>query len=317
MAVLDFQGRKFAEVITTPPPDERPQPQQRPALGWEPGLTDRPFMVRHLGYEGQLKFSNETIRAFEYKRNENRVVSGEVTVQMQTRFDWQKRIEDMNSFKILELFISHAFGFCDSKASPDNRAAYDVDAQIPYHPNIDVGGNRRNCKEIITKSGNRYAIFETQDWNGEPNPNISYATDPHLMTKQVDYGQILDRPPFWVTSSVGDCVWDLNPPVELCHWMNNVTFYPGYQDISKPFQPFDCWLFGFYAWVIGYCFTGSNTWVLVDDGDLAPGWYQADGHSVPIGRSEPEPGSDKDYFMNISGVAWPFLTPPVAGWRKE
>ena len=291
----------------------KPQPSPRPD-GWEPTATDRPFMLKHLGYTGQLKYSNETVNA----RHDDNAATGKINVPLGRRPEWQAQIEAMNNYRILELFISQAFGFCDSGSTPEGGRIPYVTQEIPYGCSIDIGGNRRNCIEIILKAGSRYAVFETQNWTGQPDTNINYENAPHLTTKQVDASNPTHPGhPFWRTSEAGDVIWPLVSNVKLSHRLIDIHFYPGYQDINSPFQPFQCSLFGYMVRVIGYCFTGSETWVLVDGGELDYGWYQADGHNVPADRVEPTPGNDRDYFMNIAGVSWPWLTPPIADWRKE
>lgn len=302
-------------VITTPPVVIKPNPSQRPPLGWEPGVGDRLLMLKHLGYWGPLRYSNETENCLHL--DEGRVSGGKITVPLHNRHDWQHQIEDMNNYRILELWIGKRFGFCDT-GPEETRVPYG-DNDIPYSCSIDSGGNRRNGKEIITQNGNKYIRLETQDWNASPNPNITYETDPQLVTKQVDHGVVRTGEhkgeSFWRTSEVGDCVWPFVSRVPLLHRLMNVTIYPGYTDLDKPFQPFYCQLFGFDVRVVGYCVTGSDTWVLVDGGDLESGWYHADGY-----RKEhvfPTPGTDQDYFCNVSGVSWPRITPPMAWGQKS
>lgn len=306
--MVEYQGTIRVREVATP--------AGRPILGWFPGENDRPLMVNHNGYDEHLRYSNETVVAEEYDAEGNHIYS-KVILPLHRRPDWQKRIEQMNSFRILEALIQEQFGFCDTGTSPkDGRVPY-ADNEIPWGVSIDCGGNRRNGIHIINKAGTYYVQVETQDWNETPNQSITYASDPQLCMKQVDASGDRYDVPFWRTSEVGDCVVPWVSNVAVVHWLGNVTFYPGYQDITKPFQPFECLLFGSIAHVAGYCFTGSETWLDVDGGELQPGWYQADGHRVPDDRSEPTPGTDKDYFCNVAGVRWPMLTPLIANWHKE
>lgn len=303
-------------IVDAPP---KPQPSQRPALGWEPGPDDRPFRVGPDDYDGPLKYTNATTPVLLYNRAEGRVTKDKVIVQLHERPDWQAQIELMNNYRLLELFISQRFGFCDTGSTPEGGRIPYTDNPIPWGTAIDCALNLRNCKEIIKYNGNKYALVQTQDYNAPPNPNITWDTDPQLTEKQVDYGTYKDGPLkgqlFYRTSEVGDLVFPFVSPAEVAHQLIYTHFYPGYQDLDKPFEPFQCLLYGFLARVVGYCFTGSDTWVQVDGGELEAGWYWADGYEPKV--RWPEPGKDIYYVCNVSGVSWPQPTPPVAGGRKE
>jgi len=206
----------MANYISTAPAvfrKDRPpaiSPRMFPPNGWVPGIGDRPCMVKHNGYgNGVLKFSNETVVAEEYDRENNRIIPGKVTVQLGDRFDWQAEIERMNGPRIFGLWIQKLYGFCDGgdDGTGEDGARIPYLDPIPFRCSIDVGGNRRNCKEIILKSGNKYAVVETQNWGANPF-GYDYETEPHITVKQVDASNDDIYPErFWRTSPQGDVVW--------------------------------------------------------------------------------------------------------------
>lgn len=309
--VIKLQVLGEEVVLEYSPPQPKPEPQTLPVLGWQPGPNDIPCMVNHNGYWGPLRYSNETIVAHEYQEEINRVVPGKIIVQLHRRPDWQQQMERMNNLFILTNMIQRHWGICDSGEEPEGGRIPYTDNPIPFGCSIDMGGNRRNGKRIFKdRKGKWHIEVETQNWDGSPNQLITYLGDPQLCVKQVDFGLSVDtKEPFWRTG-LYDVEWMWVSNVPTVHELTNVTLYP---QANK--EPINCFLHGYPVEIEGLFLSGSDTWVHVSDGELETGWYQADGYPPPIG--EPEPGRGKNYFCHISGVTWPQITPPVAGWKKS
>lgn len=293
----------LTEENESEPPTEKPTPEVRPVLGWEPGLGDIPLKVNPGYYYGPLRYSNDTVVSNEYIESENRVVPGQHIVPLHRRHDWQRQIETLNNYFLLGKFIQKHVGFCDrGEEPPGGRIPY-TDNPIPWACSIICGHNRRNGKRIFQdKQGRLIVELEAQDWNESPNPLITYESDPHLVTTQVLYAP---GSGMWRTAT-GALDFPFVSDVPLVLFMNQVSLYPQ--------VPFECLLHGYSVEISKLFFSGSYTWVLVSGGSLDDGWYQADGYPEPLGY--PEPGKSDRYFCNVSGIGWPYTTPPPAGWKN-
>jgi len=316
-------------------PTDKPSPEPEPMPGWKPGPGERPFRVGPNKYDGPLLYSNATVVA--HQLLDGRVVPGKVKVNLNSRHDHMRRIEELNNYRWLYKFIQPLTGWCDPGGAPEGgRIPYQDD--VPYECSIDCDHNLRNATQILVISGNKYVVTQTQDFNSPP-VNKNYLEAPQLHTKQV-LSNNLQRPELWMTSNFGDVSWPWTSPVPVVHHLYNCRFYPGYQDtsiltwivttyktllsritgaetlIASPFSSFDCKIQGFKAHVVGYKFRGSETWAQVDGGELESGWYLADGYPY-VDRQPPELGTSREYVCNISDVKWPKISPPMAWYLKE
>jgi len=300
----------------------KPDPIPAPTFGWFPEPDDIIVFVSHdnvtqpyRATEGDSNhlYTNETRNKIFYYNE----ATGEVefnhflTCKLTDKCNWQMKIAEMNTFRILTKFVSKRFGWCDKDAEETTPC---VD-QVTYNV-IDCGGNRRKgIKTVKDDKGRQYIIVEMVEVTGDP-PDYTYSHDPHLVQKQ----NCVTRTLTWKTSPQGDIRWLNMAPYKYVAYQ----VYDPDDDIvmvhTYPQVPFTATLHGFPVEVQQYCLQGSTTLVRVT-GELE-GWYVADESPIMDGLVSPYAGvSSRDYRCYIQADGWPSLengqpepTVPSCGW---
>lgn len=304
----------------------KPTPLPTPQYGWFPEPTDLIVFVSHdnvtkpyraVDGDSNRLYTNETSNKI-VKCDQTTfepIINNYMTVKLTDKCAWQMKIAEMNTLKVMGMFITKHFGWCDGDAE---HVIPCVD-QVVYKV-MDCGGNRRKGIRLVKdRKGKQYVIVEMVQVVGEP-PDFTYLGEPQYVQKQNCVTNSLN----WKNSPQGDVNW-----LNMCDDRYAAyLLYDAVNDVVKvhfyPQVPFPAQLHGYSVTVLQYCLQGSTTLVRVE-GELT-GWYVADESPVPEGGLvEPYVSNAKrDYKCYIVAVGWPRLengqpepTVSNSGWTKS
>jgi len=231
-----------------------------------------------------LRMTNET---FPLRLVEDDIVNpySKITFKLADRPVWVEYFREMMGDFVFGQFAEPGYGWMDTNHDP-----FEYKFSV-----IQCGGNLVNVATTVAG----YAFVETQNFYREPNPDFSYRRAPHLNIKQVLVGRSANQKIYWITDKKrGDVIFPAVSPHQAAIPVEHLEFFPK--------LPWITWLSGeiLPVTITAYCFSGSDTFGLIDDEWHLIEEMQVTGNGSHLDR--------KVYVENWIETC----PPPVIGWTR-
>lgn len=280
-----------------------PIPVPAPTIGWfvyawdgqKPARARHDYPSRTFSEKIKLIQTNETVALRPMTDGVPDPRSKEITL-LDRRWEWVRKFIDMMTYYIWGQYVQPGFGYQDTNEDHTN-----PDVGPFKQQSLSCGGNLFNVlSERIWTSLGAHLQIQIQDFYQPVDWTLTYESAPHLVTKQVLVGHNAAKETYYITDQKrGDITWPMVCDKPLAVAESDIEYLPKLPFVTK--------MNGYDITFVVYCFTGSSTYGMADDGN----WYLIEEMVVSgIGSCS--------YDRRVYVDEWiKTCPPPIKGWTRS